>query len=325
MPSVQLCGVTDINPNAPGMVKAREHGIPVFPDIESMLAHDHIALVFELTGVPAVAQKTREALRPGQELVPGNATNLLFQLLDMMVARQKQVQEGIRRGLADLNDVVKKLEEIAGEASVKTAAIAGDATSVATAAEEMSVTMASVATSAAQARNSVAAIAKSTEEMTTTVSEIAKNAERARGVTRLAVESADGASRKVSELGLCAKQISKVTETIAEIAEQTKPLALNATIEAARAGDAGKGFAVVASEVKELAKQTNAATADIRVKTDAIQEATTATIGEIRTINKVIADVNDIVTIIASAVEEQSIATRDMSRSASEEIGRAHV
>jgi methyl-accepting chemotaxis protein len=254
-------------------------------------------------------------------LVPGQATKLTFDLLELMLARQKRVQDGIQEGLKELTHVISKLEHIAGEASAKTGAIASDTSGVSAAAEHMSLQLASVATSAAQARSAVGAIAKATDEMTTTVSEIARNAERARGVTRLAVESADGASKKVSELGLRAKEISKVTEAIAEIADQTKLLALNATIEAARAGEAGKGFAVVASEVKELAKQTNAATADIRLKTDAIHEATTATISEINTINKVIADVNDIVTIIASAVEEQSIATKDMSRSAGEVSG----
>jgi methyl-accepting chemotaxis protein len=321
MSSVQICGVMDIRANAPGMAKAREYGIPCFTELPSLLAQENVSLVFELTGVPAVLQQTRDALRPGQELVPGQATKLTFDLLELMLARQKRVQDGIQEGLKELTHVISKLEHIAGEASAKTGAIASDTSGVSAAAEHMSLQLASVATSAAQARSAVGAIAKATDEMTTTVSEIARNAERARGVTRLAVESADGASKKVSELGLRAKEISKVTEAIAEIADQTKLLALNATIEAARAGEAGKGFAVVASEVKELAKQTNAATADIRLKTDAIHEATTATISEINTINKVIADVNDIVTIIASAVEEQSIATKDMSRSAGEVSG----
>jgi methyl-accepting chemotaxis protein len=66
---------------------------------------------------------------------------------------------------------------------------------------------------------------------------------------------------------------------IVDIAEQTKLLALNATIEAARAGEAGKGFAVVANEVKALANQTNAATADIRVRLNS-HAATLAGMGQ---------------------------------------------
>ena len=82
------------------------------------------------------------------------------------------------------------------------------------------------------------------------------------------------ATPKIEQLGSAANDIGKVIDEIQDIAEQTNLLALNATIEAARAGDAGKGFAVVATEVKELAKQTAAATEDIRKRIVGIQGST---------------------------------------------------
>src|SRR5207253_3978970 len=81
-------------------------------------------------------------------------------------------------------------------------------------------------------------------------------------------------------------------------------------IEAARAGEAGKGFAVVANEVKELAKQTNMATEDIREKIAAMQRSTEGTVAEIGQIHQVIIDVNDLVASIATAVEQQALTTR---------------
>lgn len=71
-------------------------------------------------------------------------------------------------------------------------------------------------------------------------------------------------SAEMAELVRLARKVDGVLELIEHIALQTRVLSLNATLEAARAGEAGRGFKVVASSVKELAKQTNEATGEIR-------------------------------------------------------------
>ena len=105
---------------------------------------------------------------------------------------------------------------------------------------------------------------------------------------------------------------------INSIAEQTNLLALNATIEAARAGEAGKGFAVVANEVKDLAQETAKATEDIRERVNAIQSDTGAAAEAIRRMGTVVEEINQYQATIASAVEEQSATTAEMSRSVQE-------
>ena len=105
---------------------------------------------------------------------------------------------------------------------------------------------------------------------------------------------------------------------ITSIAEQTNLLALNATIEAARAGEAGKGFAVVATEVKDLAQETARATEDISRRVEAIQADTSGAVAAIEEITSVIARISDFQTTIASAVEEQTATTAEMSRSVTE-------
>ncbi len=228
------------------------------------------------------------------------------------ISKQKRVLRGVGEGVAVLGDVVDDVGGLSTEVNEKAGSIAEQAGSVAAAAEEMSVTMSTVASTAIQSKENISAVATATEEMSSTVAEIAQNSEQARKVATNAVQSVSTASSKVSELGKAAREISKVIETIVEIAEQTKLLALNATIEAARAGEAGKGFAVVASEVKELAKQTNSATEDIRRKIEAIQNSTECTVAEIAAIDSVINEVNEIVATIATAVQEQSVTTRDI-------------
>ena len=102
-------------------------------------------------------------------------------------------------------------------------------------------------------------------------------------------------------------------KVITSIAEQTNLLALNATIEAARAGEAGKGFAVVANSVKELSKETAIATEDISRKIDAIQRDTRDAVDAIENISGIIVKIHDYQNSIASAVEEQTVTTRQIS------------
>ena len=186
------------------------------------------------------------------------------------------------------------------------------ANTVAGASEEMSVNMHSVAAAMEEATTNVSMVATATEEMSSTINEIAENTEKARNITASAVTNTLRASSQVGELGRAAREIGKVVETITEISSQVDLLALNATIEAARAGDAGKGFAVVAGEIKELARQTAAASGEIKKRVEGIQSGTEGTVNEINDVSEVVNEINTIVATIASAVEEQSATTREI-------------
>jgi methyl-accepting chemotaxis protein len=137
-------------------------------------------------------------------------------------------------------------------------------------------------------------------------------------VATSAVKTAETTNATVAKLGESSAEIGQVIKVITSIAQQTNLLALNATIEAARAGEAGKGFAVVANEVKELAKETAKATEDISRKIEAIQGDTKGAVEAIGEISGVISQINDISSTIASAVEEQTATTNEISRNVQE-------
>ena len=185
-------------------------------------------------------------------------------------------------------------------------------------AEETSAQANTVATATQQVTTNLNSVATGAEEMTSTVQSISSNAGEAAKVAAEAVKTANGANATVAKLGESSAEIGQVIKVITLIAQQTNLLALNATIEAARAGEAGKGFAVVANEVKELAKQTAKATEDISQKITAIQDDTKRAVEAIGSITGIINQINDISGTIATAVEEQSATTNEMSRNVQE-------
>lgn len=156
------------------------------------------------------------------------------------------------------------------------------------------------------------------EQMGASIGEITRSATEAVRVVAEAVDVTDRTNSIMAELGASSAEIGNVVNVITAIAAQTNLLALNATIEAARAGDAGKGFAVVAGEVKDLAQETARATHDISSRIEAIQTGATGAVTAIAHIAEVIQRVNELQTTIASAVEQQSATTGEMTRNMGE-------
>ena len=231
--------------------------------------------------------------------------NLFTEKMQVIIREVAENADQLNRSSQDLTAISNQMSVGADQTSAK-------ATTVSESSQEMSANMNSVAAAMEQASTNVQMVASSAEEMTSTINEIAGNTEKASNITNKAVNQAETASGQVGELGEAARDIGKVVETITDISEQVNLLALNATIEAARAGEAGKGFAVVANEIKELARQTADATGEIKLKVETIQGSTTGTVSQITEVTKVVADINEIVSSIASAIEEQSATTREI-------------
>lgn len=199
---------------------------------------------------------------------------------------------------------------------------------VATAVEEMTVTVNEVSLNASNCLSVI-------QESETTIKEGQENVLQTVGNVEKLASDINDATGVILSLQEKSAQINSVSEVIGSIAEQTNLLALNAAIEAARAGEQGRGFAVVADEVRALASKTQESISSINSVILSLQqsadEAATAmqssqssaenTISEARSSGESLSKIAessrqivDMASQISVASEEQASVTLDISK-----------
>ena len=219
-------------------------------------------------------------------------------------ARMEALTTEFGRAISDLlNGVAKGVRHMEGTAEAMTAN-----------AEATRQQSAAVSAATEEASTNVNTIASASNEMLASIQEIGNQVSRSATISSNAAAEAGATNERMESLAATAMRIGEVVKLISDIASQTNLLALNATIEAARAGEAGKGFAVVAGEVKNLANQTAKATGDISAQIGGIQAETKAAVDAIKRITQVVAEINEMSSAIAGAVEEQAAAMREVVR-----------
>ena len=237
--------------------------------------------------------------------------------LEKLETEQKQAavhaaaeRKEIVRKLAD--DFERAVGNIVGAVSASASNLETAASTLTKNAKATQQLSAVVATASEQASVNVRSVASATGEMGSSIDEIRRQVQISTMIAGEAVKQAQKTDGRINDLSQAAARIGDVVKLITTIAAQTNLLALNATIEAARAGEAGKGFAVVASEVKMLATQTAKATEEIKQQIAGMQAATRESVAAIKEIGETIARISEIASTITDAVEAQGATTQEI-------------
>lgn len=249
--------------------------------------------------------------------------------LDRMQLKMRHLVGQVQSATLQLAAAAEQMANISGRSQQIISAQRTDTEQVATAMNEMTVTVQDVARNAANSQ------------------QIALDADSlARSGMNLVQESHEVFTDLLTEVGRIADTINKVeknsvsigsvVEVISSIADQTNLLALNAAIEASRAGEQGRGFAVVADEVRTLARRTQESTREISKVVDNLRQDTRVAVSAmekgqekakysstysvriteaLEQITQAVSHIAKSSTQIATVAEEQSAVAEDINRS----------
>ena len=123
LPGIDIVGIADKYTSAPGLTRARELGIPVWDDIENLIAQEGVNLIIDVTGDPGMAQTIWKNKQEGVEMLGGAASKLLWNVVQYEGRMQghllqtEKVSNLMKAGLI-LDYLVKPVDEVKITAAV---------------------------------------------------------------------------------------------------------------------------------------------------------------------------------------------------------------
>jgi len=299
-----------------------------------------VAILLSIVVIRSITTPLRRAVSLADTIAGGDltarveihSTDEISQLITAMNAMSKNLHtiiDQVSTASQQVADTANHLNSTADRTSAGAREVSAQTGTVATAGEEMSSTSGAIAHNCQMAADGAERASISAQHGAVVV-------EKTVSVMGQIADTVLESAKTVESLGARSDQIGQIIGTIEDIADQTNLLALNAAIEAARAGEQGRGFAVVADEVRALAERTTKATKEISMMIKTIQNETREAVAAMEqgvqqvetgtseaarsgaALRDILEHINDVVmqvNQIATAAEEQTATTSEISNS----------
>jgi two-component system, NtrC family, sensor kinase len=81
IPSIEIVGIADRDPDAPGLQRARELQIPVTTNVPDLIGNHGVSLIMDVTGDPEMERYLHAHKPPAVDILSGSASRLLWKLV----------------------------------------------------------------------------------------------------------------------------------------------------------------------------------------------------------------------------------------------------
>ena len=89
--TIEIVGIADQNPAAPGLQRARELTVPVYERVADLIGNHGVTLIMDVTGDPSMERMLHEQAPVGTDILSGPASRLLWELVQHESALQAEL------------------------------------------------------------------------------------------------------------------------------------------------------------------------------------------------------------------------------------------